>query len=82
MKPDITLIKHALATLSRLPSGLAEEPLMTELELAAGRPLTTSQARDTIIFATDRGWLNSRRDCFERTHYWITDAGRVQLSGM
>ena len=81
MQQDIGLLKNALSILDRLPAGLAEQPLMAEIEIASGRPLTTSEARDTLIFAFDKGWINSRRDDFERTIYWITDAGRIRLRG-
>jgi len=83
MKPDIALVKHTLSILRRIgPPGLAEQPLMQEVEIAAGRPLTTQQAQDTIIYCADKGWIASRRDMFERTIYWIKDAGVNTLAGM
>lgn len=83
MKPDITIIRNTLSILKRIgPRGLAEHPLMQEIEVAEGRPLTTREAQDHIAWCVDRGWIHSRRDQFERTVYWITDAGQNTLAGM
>ena len=83
MKPDITIIKNTLSVLKRIgPQGLAEHPLMQEIEVAVGRPLTTQEAQDHIIWCVDKGWISSRRDMFERTVYWITDSGINTLAGM
>lgn len=83
MTPEITLVKNTLDVLKRIgPRGLAEHPLMTEIEVAVGRPLTTSETRDHIIYCVDRGWILSRRDMFERTIYWLTDSGQNTLAGM
>lgn len=83
MTPDIALVKHTLSVLKRIgPQGLAEHPLMQELEIACGRPLTTQEARDHILYCFDRGWIRSRRDIFERTVYWLSDAGQNTLAGM
>lgn len=83
MKLDITIIKNSLSVLRRIgPRGLAEYPLMTEIEVACGRPLTTEETRDHIIYCVDKGWIHSRRDQFERTIYWLTDAGHNTLAGM
>jgi hypothetical protein len=83
MKTDKALVKHLLSILRRLgPAGLEETALMIELEVAAGRPLTTQEARDAILFAADRGWTLSRRDDFDRTIIWITDSGINTLAGM
>lgn len=83
MNPDISLIRNTLWVLDRIgAAGLPEESLMIEIEIAAGRPLTTAQARDGIIFCKDNGWLASRRDDFRRTIYWITESGKNRLRGM
>jgi len=83
MKPDIALVKHVLSILRQFGGpGLEEQALMIELEVAACRLLTTSQAKDTILFCTDKGWISSRRDDFERTIYWITEAGITRSAGM
>lgn len=83
MKVNIVILKHTLDVLRRIgPSGLAEEPLMTEIEVAVGRPLTTTATQDHILYCVDRGWLRSRRDMFDRTVYWISDAGTNTLAGM
>ena len=83
MKPDKPLIKHLLAILHRIgPSGLEEYALATELEVAAGRPLTTAQARDTLVWCTDRGYVGTRRDDFENTIAWLNDSGKTVLAGM
>lgn len=82
MKPDKPLIKHTLAILNRLTCGLEEKSLMVEIEVAAGRPLTTAEAKDAIIFCTDRGWASSRVDDFSDTRYSITESGKTHLSGM
>ena len=83
MKPDIGLIKHALRILDTIgAAGLPEESLMEELEIAAGRPLTTTQAREVLIYCTDRGWTNTRRDDFGRTIHWITEAGKNRYRGL
>lgn len=83
MKPDKVLIKHLLAILRRIgPAGMEEAALMVELEVAACRALTTQQAKDTIIFCTDRAWTATRVDDFERTVVWITDSGITTLAGM
>jgi hypothetical protein len=80
---DIALIRHTLGILHRIgPAGLEETALMTEMEVAYGRPLTTAAARDTLIYCADRGWTGSRRDDFDRTIHWITDSGRTILAGM
>lgn len=83
MTVDIAILKHTLDVLRRIgPRGLAEEPLMTQIEVAAGRPLTTAATRDHILYCVDRGWMHSRRDMFERTVYWLSDAGINTLAGM
>jgi hypothetical protein len=83
MKPEAALVKHALAILRRIgPAGLEECALMTEVEVAAGRPLTTQQAKDALLFCLDKGWASSRRDDFDRTILWITDSGKTILAGM
>ena len=83
MIPDVTLILHTLAILRRIgPAGLEEAALMTEMEVAHGRPLTTQAAKDTLILCADRGWTSNRRDEFDRTIHWITDSGKTTLAGM
>ena len=83
MKPDIALTKHLLAILNRIgPAGVEEGALMVELEVAAGRPLTTQAAKDCILQAKDKGWTGSRRDDWDQTRWWITEAGKTMLSGM
>ncbi len=83
MKADKALIRHALAILARIgPAGIEENALMIEIEIAAGRPLTTAEARDTLVFCADRGWIASRCDEFEQTRTWITHAGINTLAGM
>lgn len=83
MKPDITLCKHTLGILNRIgPAGLEETALMTEMEVAYGRPLTTAAARDTLIYCADRGWTGSRRDDFDRTIHWLRESGKTILAGM
>jgi hypothetical protein len=80
---DIALIRHTLGILHRIgPAGLEETALMTEMEVAHGRPLTTAAARDTLIYCADRGWTGSRRDDFDRTIHWIREAGKTILAGM
>jgi len=81
--PDIALIRHTLGILRHIgPAGLEEQALMTEMEVAQGRPLTTAAARDALVHCTDKGWLGSRRDDFDRTIYWIREAGKTILAGM
>ena len=83
MKPDITIIKNTLSILKRIGArGLAEHPLMQEIEVAEGRPLTTQETQDHIIYCVDKGWIHSRRDMFDQTIYWLTDAGHNTLAGM
>ena len=83
MKPDKVLIKHLLSILRRIgPEGIEEAALSVELEVAACRPLTTAQADDTRLYCYDRQWINSRRDDFQQTRWWITEAGKTTLSGM
>lgn len=83
MKQDIALIKHLLGILRRIGEpGMEETSLMTELEIAAGRPLTTATAKDTILFAADKGWTCSRRDAFDRTIIWLTKRGKTFLGGL
>ena len=83
MKPDIALIRHTLAILRTLGGpGLEQHALMVELEVAACRPLTTRQAQEALIYCTERGWTNTRRDDFGRTIHWITESGITRLAGM
>lgn len=83
MKPDKVLILHLLKILNRIgPSGIEESALSEELGVAACKPLTTAQADDTRLYCFDRGWINSRRDEFEQTRWWITEAGKTTLAGM
>ena len=83
MKPDIALCKHALSVLRRLgPAGIERTALMCAVEIAAGRPLTTQEAEDALLFCADKGWTASRRDDFDRTVVWITDSGTHKLAGM
>ena len=81
--PDIALIRHTLGILNRIgPAGLEETALMTEMEVAQGRPLTTQAARDVLVHCVEKGWSGSRRDDFDRTIYWIREAGKTILAGM
>ncbi len=83
MKPDKVLILHLLKILNRIgPEGIEENALAEELGVAACKPLTTDQATDTRLFCFDKGWLNSRRDAFEQTRWWITVSGKNTLAGM
>lgn len=83
MQPDKILIKHLLKILHRIgPAGIEESALSEELGVAACKPVTTAQADDTRIFCVERGWVGSRRDDFDQTRYWITEAGKTTLSGM
>lgn len=83
MIKDIALMKNLLVVLRTIgAAGLPEHSLMVEVEVAAGRPLTTLQARGVILDGVDFGWVASRRDEFERTIYWITEAGKNKLAGM
>ena len=83
MKPDIALIKHTLTILRHIGGpGLEERALLIELEVASGRALTTAQAQATLIYCTDRGWTNTRRDDFDRTIHWITESGITRLAGL
>lgn len=83
MQADIALIKHLLSILRRIgDAGMEELSLMIELEIAAGRPLTTATAKDTLLFAADKGWTSSRRDDFDRTVIWLTERGKTRLAGL
>ena len=83
MTPDKVLIKHLLAILNRIgPAGIEENALITELDIAACRPLTRQQAIDTIVFCADKGWTGSRRDDFDQTRIWLTESGKTILAGM
>ncbi len=83
MKVDIAIIKNTLSILKRIgPRGLEEKALMTEIEVATGRPLTSGETTDHLCYCVDRGWICSRRDQFERTIYWLTDSGTNTLAGM
>lgn len=83
MQMDIALIKHLLGILRRIgDAGMEEGSLMTELEIAAGKPLTTAAAKDALLFASDRGWTSSRRDDFDRTVVWLTERGKTRLAGL
>lgn len=83
MQTDKVLIRHLLGILRRIgPAGIEEAALSVELEVAACRPLTTRQADDARLFASDRGWIASRRDDFGQTRWWITEAGITTLAGM
>jgi hypothetical protein len=81
--PDIALFRHTLGILRRIgPAGLEETALMTEMEVAHGRPLTTQAAKDALIACADKGWIKNRRDDFDRTIHWITETGKTILAGM
>ena len=84
MKPDIELIRAILATLNRVGApGLTDEALSTAAELElGGRLLTREQYRDGFDYAKSKGWLNTRRDGFERDIAWITEAGKTTFAGM
>ncbi len=83
MKPDVALTKHTLSILRRIgEAGMEKMSLMTEMEIAAGRMLTSAQAEDTLIDCVDRGWISSRVDDFERQIYWLTERGKTRLAGL
>ena len=83
MPANPVLSKHLLELLRDLDgNSLAEDTLMSELEIRYGRPLTTQEARRTIVHAVDHNWARSRRDDFDQTRYWLTDKGRNQLEAM
>ena len=77
MPSDILLVKIALDTLaSRSDSGGPQEAIAIEMELRAGRPLTTQAVEEVLAFCRDRGWADTRKDDFKRPIWWITDAGK------
>ncbi len=79
MKQDPQLCK----ALNRVgPAGIEESVALERMEAEYGSPLTTQAAKDTLLFCTDRGWVQSRRDEFELTRWWITEAGKTRLAGM
>jgi len=83
VKQDPTLCKALLKTLNRIgPAGVEESAALERMEAEYGSPLTTQEAKDTLIFCADRGWVQSRRDEFENTRWWLTEAGKTRLSGM
>lgn len=83
MKQDILLCKALLKSLHRIgPAGIEESAAMERTEAEFGSPITTTQARDTLLFCADRGWVQSRRDEFENTRWWITESGKTCLSGL
>jgi DNA-binding PadR family transcriptional regulator len=83
MKPDVALTKHMLAILRRIgDAGMEQHSLLTEMEIASGRMLTTAQAEDTLIDCVDHGWINCRVDDFQRQIYWLTDRGKTRLAGL
>lgn len=83
MATDIALIKHLLAVLASLQgSSLPEDTLAAEVEIRAGRPLTTQQVGDAMLMCLDRGWVNTRKDDFGRSLYWITDTGQNKRSSL
>ena len=76
MTVDISLVKHALATLSTMAGrSLPETTLASEIEIRAGRPLTVDQVRETLSFCREEGWVDRRRDDFKRDVWCITEAG-------
>lgn len=76
MPIDISLIRHTLAVLRALSgASLPEETLAAEIEIRAGRSLTTQAVKDALLFVRDKGWAESRKDLFGREAWWITPTG-------
>lgn len=83
MKQDILLCKALLKALNRIgPAGIEESAALERTEAEYGSPLTTQAAKDTLIFCADRGWVQSRRDDFDLTRWWITEPGKTRLAGL
>ena len=82
-KHDLGLIRALLTLLRALgDGGLCEDRIAMELDIAAGRCVTTFQAQDTYLFCKDKGWIESRTDDFGRVLVFITEAGKNRLAGM
>jgi hypothetical protein len=76
--------KALLAVLAHLGDvGLAENPLMVETEIRAGRPVTTAAFRDALQHGRNKGWIGHRVDTvWGDDVYWITKAGLNLLAGI
>jgi hypothetical protein len=76
MPVDLSLVKHTLNVLANMGgSSLPHDTLGAEVELRAGRPLTTQAIDDVLTLCRDKGWAASRVDDFGRRLWHITDAG-------
>jgi len=83
MPTDKALIKYTLDVLANMHgNSLVTDTLAAEVELRAGRPLTTNQVRDVLTFCRDRGWIDTRRNDFREDTWWISDAGLNKSAGM
>ena len=83
MKQNPLLCKALLKALNRIgPAGVEESAALERMEAEFGSPLTTAEAKDTLLFCFDRGWVQSRCDDFDLTRWWITEAGKTRLAGL
>jgi hypothetical protein len=83
MAHDIALLKHTLAVLC-LHDGRPsmEDTLASDIELRAGRPLTTDQVRVALHWLRDQGMAVTRLNSFDQPVWTVTEKGRSATIGM
>ena len=81
---DILVIRKMLKILIDLgPGGLEERDLKEQAEIAAGRPLTTSDQDLAVRLLKDRGWIASyRQPITERVRWYATEQGRMAYAAL
>ena len=81
---DILVMRKMLQILIGVgPDGLEEHDLKEQAEIAAGRPLTTSEQDLAVKLMKDRKWIASyRQPVTERVRWYATEQGKMAYAAL
>jgi len=81
---DILIIRKMLQILIGIgPDGLEDDALKEQAEIAAGRPLTTSEQDLAVKQLRDRKWIASyRQPITDRVRWYVTEPGKIAYAAL
>lgn len=81
---DILVMRKMLGILIGIgPDGLEENDLKEQAEIAAGRPLTTSEQDLAVKLMKDRRWIASyRQPVTDRVRWYVTEQGKMAYAAL
>ena len=59
---------------------MPEKLILNYLNMELDDPVTQSEFKDQLRFASERGWIDYRINEWKETRWYLTDAGQVQVS--